>query len=333
MKIVLIGHGKLPIPPKGWGGVERVIYDCYTHLTALGHEVEILNVPHRRVLASLILRTIRKGKADVIWCHNERPVPTVARFRFLLGNLLVETCHSAMTGLDMNGLTQFLPVRRASRAGVHLSLHPSISEAVMCLNPKSKILPFKIGVDVEQVRIGAVGNGKAVCLGRVSARKRQRIVADELSRNGIPIEFIGPEADDVELHDRVSNLDSYRGLWTRDEVCERLTEYSALVLWSASEVQPGVIIEAFAAGLDVVVSRESTCNLDLELPFVHVVDSIEDLAEVTRRAIQGNAAHRAEIRKYAGRCWDWSAVFKDLSDDLTRTIETRGSAPDVLTAS
>ena len=48
MKISIIGPGIMPIPPKGWGAVETLIWDMYNALIALGHEVDIVNVKDPR---------------------------------------------------------------------------------------------------------------------------------------------------------------------------------------------------------------------------------------------------------------------------------------------
>ena len=44
MRISIIGP-PLPIPPKGWGAVESLIWDYKINLGQLGHSVQILNDP------------------------------------------------------------------------------------------------------------------------------------------------------------------------------------------------------------------------------------------------------------------------------------------------
>ena len=43
MKISIIGPGLMPIPPKGWGAVESLIWDMANALKDLGQEVQIIN--------------------------------------------------------------------------------------------------------------------------------------------------------------------------------------------------------------------------------------------------------------------------------------------------
>ena len=41
MKISIIGPGLMPIPPKGWGAVESLIWDMANALKDLKHEVPV----------------------------------------------------------------------------------------------------------------------------------------------------------------------------------------------------------------------------------------------------------------------------------------------------
>ena len=43
MKISIVGPGLMPIPPKGWGAVESLIWDMANALKELGHSVQIVN--------------------------------------------------------------------------------------------------------------------------------------------------------------------------------------------------------------------------------------------------------------------------------------------------
>jgi len=43
MKIILIGPGCMPIPPKGWGAVESLVWDYYECLIKRNHQVIIVN--------------------------------------------------------------------------------------------------------------------------------------------------------------------------------------------------------------------------------------------------------------------------------------------------
>ena len=54
MRISIVGPGLMPIPPKGWGAVESLIWDMANALKGLGHSVQIINTTDgNKVLASI----------------------------------------------------------------------------------------------------------------------------------------------------------------------------------------------------------------------------------------------------------------------------------------
>ncbi|RYG71397.1 hypothetical protein EON77_12945 [bacterium] len=112
-------------------------------------------------------------------------------------------------------------------------------------------------------------------------------------------------------------LPAYLGEWSRETLRERLTEYSALVLYSRAEAQPLVVGEAFAAGLSVVLSPEAARNVDASCPFVSVVHSPEEIAPALARAIEENGRLRPEILAYAHAEWDWNAKIDAVERRLT----------------
>ena len=42
MRIVNITPGLIPIPPNGWGAVEKIIWEMHQNLLKLGHDSKIL---------------------------------------------------------------------------------------------------------------------------------------------------------------------------------------------------------------------------------------------------------------------------------------------------
>ena len=58
MRIAQITPGNIPIPPVGWGAVEKIIWEYTKVLRSLGHEVEILYTDD-----------VRPGEWDVVHVH------------------------------------------------------------------------------------------------------------------------------------------------------------------------------------------------------------------------------------------------------------------------
>jgi hypothetical protein len=61
------------------------------------------------------------------------------------------------------------------------------------------------------------------------------------------------------------------GEWTKDYIYDNLTDNVNLILLSDSEAAPLVVLEGLMAGLGLVVSENSTANLDLNKSFIDIV--------------------------------------------------------------
>ena len=62
MKISIIGPGIMPIPPKGWGAVESLIWDYNIELKKLGHDVQIVNTQNRQDIINQVILTSDYGR-------------------------------------------------------------------------------------------------------------------------------------------------------------------------------------------------------------------------------------------------------------------------------
>ena len=173
------------------------------------------------------------------------------------------------------------------------------------LNPRCQVAAISNGVEVEAFAFSEQGNGRAVCVGGISRRKRQWEASEALGTGGITLDLVGPIDHEDEETREVARRVGYLGEWTREEIYARLTDYSVLVLFSRAEAQPLVAMEAMAAGLDVVLSPESARNVDVSLPWVHIAGRAEELPYRVAAALAGNPDRRAEIRAYAERELGW----------------------------
>ena len=86
------------------------------------------------------------------------------------------------------------------------------------------------------------------------------------------------------------------------------------MLLSDGEAHSLVIMEAFAAGLGVVVSEWATANLDLNKKFITVIpeDKVNDLEYVEKAIIENreySVNNRQEILEYAEQ-FDWKNVIE-----------------------
>ena len=70
MKISIIGPNT-PIPPKGWGAVESLIWDMKLTLTQMGHSVQIVNVGDPRQ----VIQMINEFRPDFVHINYDDWVP------------------------------------------------------------------------------------------------------------------------------------------------------------------------------------------------------------------------------------------------------------------
>lgn len=313
LKIAQIAFGLVPIPPPGWGAVESIVWEYAQRLRARGHRFEIVNQRKRQALRTCLTL----GGFDYFHCHNER-----ALSRILIGGLIrrtkvVATSHHAFPMNGWNPVAEDLLVK-LSRARYHLPITPLCADLIRKRKPTAQIAVMPNGCEVKEFRLGPQGNGRAVCIGRVEHRKRQGVVATQLLESNIPIDFVGPIKDSI-----LPEGASYVGEWTRDELRDRLTSYSTLVLFSEAEGHPLVVAEALAAGLSVVVSPAGAVHLDPGLPFVKVCEQPDQLAEATSTCIQENERYRSEIRALALEQFDWDQIVTRYEEQLYRWLDER----------
>jgi glycosyltransferase involved in cell wall biosynthesis len=304
MRIALIAHGNVEIPPPAWGAVEGTIWQRKIRLEQLGHTVDVYNTPRIHE----VVHSINRGRYDFAHCHNEL-------FAWACNRYLRVPC--AMTS-HHGGWHRFARRRRAYESFQYLFEETLESPANFVLSERIRDVYVKNGysgflrvlpnaVETSEFRFAEQGNGKVLCLGAVTPRKRQAWAA-RATGGRVPIDFVGPMRDPRFREDTTSK---YLGVWDRATLYDRLTDYSCLVLMSGSEAAPKVVLEALAAGLNVVVSSACTANLTDE-PFITVLPDrrvklrSSALVAALRQAVESNARHRPSIRSYAEQHLDYS---------------------------
>jgi glycosyltransferase involved in cell wall biosynthesis len=304
MRIALIAHGNVDIPPPAWGAVEGTIWQRKIRLEQLGHTVDVYNTP----MIHDAVHAINRGGYDFAHCHNEL-------FAWACNRYLRVPC--ALTS-HYGGWHRFARRRRANASFQYLFEETLHSPANFVLSEHIRDFYVRKGysgflrvlpnaVETSDFRFAEHGNGKALCLGAVIARKRQTWVA-AVTRGRVPIDFVGPMRDS---RFRENETSKYLGVWDRTTLHERLTEYSCLVLMSGSEAAPKVVLEALAAGLSVVVSSACTANLSDErfitvLPESRVKLRARALVSALRQAVEANPGLRRSIRSYAEQHLDYA---------------------------
>ncbi|MBC8140447.1 MAG: glycosyltransferase family 4 protein [Armatimonadetes bacterium] len=306
MKILLVSNGSLPIPPPSWGGVENVIWQQQNYLTRAGHDVTVFN---EEITMLSVLRA-KPWQYDLTHLHFDLGTKFWVPWQKLLKFRLAVTSHYGHAAFPAHWTPKFKKtLRRMIRASHHITLSHEIRDMLYERGYQGKAWVLPNGIETSAMHFDPVPSKPALVLGRVQPRKKQRFLGDILlGEPGVQVDLIGP-TDEPDYLGNGANV-TYLGGWSRDTVHSDLTQYAAMVLISDGEAHAGVLLEAMAAGLSLVVSPESAHNLDTNLPFVFVVDREKPAEIITalKRAIAENLAHRAAIRAYCENTFDWKVI-------------------------
>jgi glycosyltransferase involved in cell wall biosynthesis len=261
--IVLVGTGVLPIPPSGYGGVERTIAELATALRAAGHTVTIVNEVRRgRTIdeywfAVGLPRAIRALRGDVV--HASTPV--VANRLAWAGIPFAYTSHSRhwferTSARHRWGLYLERRAVRRSIAPVALTdrLRAEIARRVPSSAHSLRVIP--IGVDPERFRPdwSARTGARAIGVGVVRPFKRWELAAAALRGTGISLRIVGP-APDAEYAQQVraaGDAVEISGEISEDDLRHALAESDLMVHPSRVELLAGAVVQGLSAGLPIL---------------------------------------------------------------------------------
>jgi hypothetical protein len=301
MKISMIGPGLMPIPPKGWGAVESLIWDMANALKDLGHEVQIINTTD----GNKVLNAINEFNPDfvhinyddfiVLYPHIKQPKAMTSHFGYLERPDM------------MNGYVNIFNKFQEMKPNV-FCLSEGIKNIYKIFSsfPEDKLFvtPNGVNMDAFNFKEEPEHPHRSMYLAKVDYRKRQH-----LFQNIDSLWFAGNIVDE-----RYDTKNNYLGEWSKEQLYKELTDYGNLVLLSDGEAHSLVIMEAFAAGLGVVISEFAKANLDLDKKFITVIPEkkIKDIEFVEGQIIRNreySIKHRDEIREYAKQ-FEWKNVLQ-----------------------
>ena len=304
MKIAIVGPGIMPIPPTGWGAVEILIWDQKLALEELGHEVRIVNTAS----GIEILKEINEFRPDFVHVQYDDFVELCPYIQY--PNAI--TSHFGY--LEQPNRWDYYGPRVASKFA-------QIKPNIFCLSPGIKnVYEKEMGIPSDQLFVTPNGVNvdkfkfeklpltkdmtKSIYLAKIDYRKRQHMFQSIQS-----LYYAGNNADP-----RFDTSNNYLGEWSKETLYNNLTNYGNLVLLSDGEAHPLVCLEAFAAGLGVVISQWAAANLDLDKDFITVIpeDKINDMKFVDGELVRNryySVNHRPEIREYA-ESFSWTKVVE-----------------------
>ena len=312
MKVSIVGPGIMPIPPTGWGAVEILIWDQKLALEKLGHEVDIVNVQS----PVEILQKINNFSPDFVhiqyddfielYPYVQYPCAITSHFGYI----------EQPNKWDYYGDRIAKPFERIKPNVFCLS--PGIADTYL-INlgiPHENLFVTPNGVNLDKFKVESIPEklSDSIYLAKIDYRKRQHLF--QSIKN---LYYAGNTADP-----RFDTSNNYLGEWSKEKLYNDLTKYGNLVLLSDGEAHPLVCLEAFAAGLGVVVSQWAAANLDTSKDFISVIpeDKITDIKFIENEILQNkfySINHREEIRSYAAE-FEWSKVVEKYYIPAMETI-------------
>lgn len=293
MKFQLISDGSIPVPPNGWGALERVVWIYKLELEKLGHEVIISN----HIEDFLVLEDYRKFNPDIVHNHiGKHWIP----FGLMNPKKKIFTNHGSGFKYSIPFWNHVIPHLLSSEGFVLTEFEKSFFNAK---DIKSQIVPNGVYCDT----IAFLDKNlwpESIYLGKIMKLKRQSM----FQKLGLNVVYVGnPEDNEFDYKSK-----RYLGTWTYDQVCENLTKFANLVLLSQDELQPLVCLEAMSAGLGLVISEPAAQSLDISKPWISVIsehdiqniDLINNIIEENKKI---SISMKKEIREYAST-FDWSKI-------------------------
>lgn len=307
LNIIIVGPGIMPIPPKGWGACEILIWDISVQLKNLGHKVTILNTRNM----SEVIDTIKNEKPDFVHIQYD-DYAHIASEISQYSKIVAITSHYGYLdqpnrwGAYINIFNNI--VCHKSPNIYHFALSESIKQQYLRngVNPE-KIFVTPNGADETLFRYtnNPQHKDRSIVLGQIQSRKGQYKLM-----NMSNVWFAGNWGDNTFDYNHPRLL----GEWTKPMLYESLTDYGNLILLSDGEADPLVIKEAFVAGLGVVVSEWAAANLDRSKPFISVIphDKFNDIEFISNKINENreiSISMRSEIKEYS-KNFMWSELVK-----------------------
>jgi glycosyltransferase involved in cell wall biosynthesis len=332
VRVVLVGTGVYPIPPTGYGGVERTIAELARALEGAGASVTLVHevrgqrsIDEYRFAAGLE-RRLRHVPYDVV--HASTPV--VANRLRMAGRPYVYTTHSRHWFLRA-GLRErwgyFLERRAVAGSRATIALTPRLQGEIrraLGRRAPSDLPVVPIGVDTDRFRpdLSARDGRHVLGVGVVRPFKRWEVAARALRGTGAVLEIAGPTPEPAYARElaAVGPHVHLLGELSDDDLARRFAESDLLVHPSRVELLAGVVLQGLAAGLPVVgadavaelvepgrtgeIAPPGLDDAALEGFFAAALRGL--LADPERRRALGAAARRSAETRFA-----WPVVARE----------------------
>lgn len=331
MKIAQITPGIMPIPPNGWGAVEKIIWEYKQNLQSFGHEVDII-----------YLDQVEAGKYDIVHIHMAN-LAILAAERGIPYIFSLHDHHVVHWGKNSDLYKQNLKAMKGSMISFcHAEFLIDFFDATDKLfylphGVNSKFFsPLGASLKNEHKILCLANNGLA---GDSSIDRKGFIPAIEAARDlNIPITIAGPENNRkfFESHKEITENSEYSGLNlmfnnpSEDEILELYRSHSIFI--NASNLEAGhpnlTILESISCGLPTICTYEGSKKIG---GLLRCSRDKEEIKSLVRKVIENYDYYRNETRS-ASKFWDWSIISKYLLDSYSLCLVIKKDSGFTLTS-
>ena len=301
MRIVNVTPGLIPIPPNGWGAVEKIIWETHKNLLNLNHESRIL-----------YRSEIKNGEQDIVHVHianlalelQEAGTPYYFTFH---------DHHAYLYGKDSPVYKEnLLAMRGAIKSFVPAKYLVDYFEGVPEYFSHGADTLYFSGPDTRPIHklLCVANNGYAY--DQSVDRKGFGIAIEAARRLGLPITIAGPSNNKNYFEKNPPTYDNLTILYDLSEE-ELLTVYrNHSIFLHPSQLEAGhpnlTLVEALSCGLPVV----GTFEQDNKLDGMAIVDAnVEDVVTGITDIIENYEEYKTSARKQAEEL-DWYNRTKEL---------------------
>ena len=343
MKVAQVGPGILPIPPPGYGAVEKHIDHLSKELQKKGHDVTILNdVIGEYPWAIRVGRMLREVHFDIVHVHTSFLAGYLTRFAGLKQRI-VYTSHCPywnLAGLGPRERWGMLWEKNAVRYATLVIALTEDLEATMsvfrhALNgkrlyaPDVHFVPNGVDCDLFGWRDGRKGN-RVCMLGKVIPRKRMHLVAMAMQDvRDAELHIIGPIADRdyARLISKANTETVFHSGLTETDVANELGAMDVFVHASEAEAMSMAVLEGMASELPIVHAARShameAASAGIEVPWD---DHPADYAQAINRLLDDPVFAcdlQMKARSIAMAEYSWEKV----AAGVERAYEAAGHMP------
>lgn len=248
MKIAQIATGLLPIPPHGWGALEKIIWEYKTGLERLGHEVD-LRFPADNLDSYDIVHVHIANQALMLY---RRGVPYV---------FTMDDHHAVVYGKESSCYAENLEALKHARVGI-VSARFLLEYFGL---PKVQYVPLGVDLGIYKPN-GNERNNRLLCVGNnglageMIDRKGFGYAIHAAKVLGVPLDIVGPKSNEkfFSVNSELSpENNSMVHVWydLTDEEVLRLYQTNG-VLVHATSIEGGhpplTLLEAAACGMPIV---------------------------------------------------------------------------------